>query len=232
MAGDWYGYFYNEANAETVFSIADVSGHGAGSAMFTAIIAATFEEARARSAALGTFSLEDFVRRLNRLIMKLGNGGVHTTLLMAKYKRGSGKIEFLNAGHTFPIVVPPRESGKSPESVPLRSDLLGMSLDFVPAVKVVPFPIGTSVLMYTDGLIEGSPDHRLYRQKRLYQTAQVESHRTIKEMCDRIYEGWVEHLRGQRALDDVCILAVRATSEADAAKHVAEPELSEQDKAA
>ena len=40
--GDWYNYYYDEESGEGVCILADVSGHGAGSAMFTAIIAGFF----------------------------------------------------------------------------------------------------------------------------------------------------------------------------------------------
>lgn len=210
VAGDWYGYFYNEKNGETVLSIADVSGHGAGSAMFTAIIAAEFEQTRAKAMGLSAFPLEDFVNNLNQLILKLGHGGVHATLLIARYKKGSGKVEFINAGHTFPVVIPPKETNQKPESVPLRSDPLGLSQYFQPVVKSIPFKRGTSILMFTDGLIEGSPDHRLYKEKRLHRSAQIESHQTVKQMLENIYEDWLDHLGGKQALDDVCLLAVKA----------------------
>lgn len=41
-AGDWYGYHYNPETDESIVAIADVSGHGFGSALFTAIIAGLF----------------------------------------------------------------------------------------------------------------------------------------------------------------------------------------------
>ena len=212
VAGDWYGYFHNEATGETVFAIADVSGHGAGSAMFTAIIAATFEETRARSVALDTFPMEDFARRLNRLIMKLGHGSHHATMLMAKYKRGEDKVEFLNAGHPFPLIVPPKSAGVNPEPVLMRSDLLGMSLDFLPVVKEVDFPPGYAILMFTDGLIEGAPDHRLYRDKRLAKIAFNGSDKSVKHMIDCVYADWQDYLRGEQATDDVCLLGIRSAA--------------------
>ncbi len=212
VAGDWYGYFYNDATGEAVIAIADVSGHGAGSAMFTAIIAATFEETRARSAGLDAFPMEDFMRRLNRLFMKLGKGTIHATMLMARYRREKNEVEFLNAGHPFPILYPPPDLGQAAEPVFLRSDLLGLSLDFFPVAKTVNLPPGASVLMYTDGLIEGSPDRRLFSEKRLIRIGKDNPPTSPQALVQRVREDWTEHLKGQTALDDLCLLALKAAA--------------------
>ena len=45
-AGDWYGYFYDKPSQITMVFIVDISGHGAGSSIFTAIAAAIFEDFR------------------------------------------------------------------------------------------------------------------------------------------------------------------------------------------
>lgn len=212
VAGDWYGYFFNDATGEAVIAIADVSGHGAGSAMFTAIIAATFEETRARSVGLDAFPMEDFMRRLNRLFMKLGKGTIHATMLMACYRREKSEVEFLNAGHPFPILYPPAGADQPAEPVFMRSDLLGLSLDFFPVSKTIPLPPGASVLMYTDGLIEGSPDRRLFSEKRLIRIGKDNPPSTPNALIERVRGEWTEHLKGQTALDDLCLLALKAVS--------------------
>ena len=208
-AGDWYGYFYNDATDESVFAIADVSGHGAGSAMFTAIIAATFEEMRAENKN-STFPLDEFAHRLNRLFLKLGRSNWHCTLLIARYDKSTRSMEVLNAGHPFPLIVQPGEKGVKPEPLDLRSDLLGISLDFKPASSRIEFPKATSLFMYTDGLIEGRPDRKPYGQRRLNKACYLQSHQTIGLLVENVYHDWQAHLEGQPALDDVCLMAVRA----------------------
>ena len=210
VAGDWYGYYYDDATDEAVFAIADVSGHGAGSAMFTAIIAATFEEVRVR--AKGSFPMDDFARRLNRLILKLGRGKWHCTLCVAKFRLGTHQMEILNCGHPFPVMIFPAELKKKSELIVLRSDLLGISLDLHPASTTLDFPKGSSLLMYTDGLIEGRPDRKVYSQRRLIKVCQGAGPQPVGQMVGQIYEDWARHLEGQTPLDDLCLLAVRAAA--------------------
>jgi len=210
VAGDWYGYSFDPETGQSVFAIADVSGHGAGSAMFTAIVAATFEEMTGTKGRI--FPATEFALRLNRLILKLGHGQMHATLILATYLRGSSQVEVLNAGHPFPILIHPEETQKKSESVMARSDLLGMRPDFKPAVEKVPFPKGTSLFMYTDGLIEGSPDHRIYSERRLGKAAKITATEPVSHLVIKVYDDWREHMKGQQPLDDVCLMAVRAAA--------------------
>ncbi len=208
VAGDWYGCFYNEFSGETVFAIADVSGHGAGSAMFTSIIAAAFEEARLEvENKKKSFNAQKFLGNLNTLIVRLGHEEIHVTLLLAIYSKNDNAISFFNAGHTFPLVI--SDNKTSPEFLMLRSDPLGLSNDFSPAVKSMHFSSGMGVLLFTDGLIEGSPDNRLYKDKRLITMVRSVQSESAFKIIDVVYEDWIEFLNGKTAKDDLCLLALK-----------------------
>lgn len=211
-AGDWYGYAYDEKTGQSIFAIADVSGHGVGSAMFTAIIAASFDELRTQASGAGKlFPLETFAQRLNRLILKLGHGKMHATLLVVTFRKETHDIEVLNAGHPFPILIHADAAEKN-EPIVSRSDMLGIHDKFVPSVATAPFPPGTSLFMFTDGLIEGAPDHRVYSERRLQKVARVQPNQAVSLMVSKVYEDWKKHLNGEQASDDVCLMAVRAAA--------------------
>lgn len=205
--GDWYGYFFDERKKESVFAIADVSGHGAGSAMFTAIIAATFEEIRQESK--DGFSLEELTTRLNRLINKLGQGRWHATMFAARYVHGASEIEVVNAGHPAPLLVPTQESGLPSEFISMPADMIGLSPELKPALQKIPFVKGMSLLMYTDGLIEGHPEGKPYRQKRLIGSSKMYANQAAKYLVDSVHEDWKAFMEQKAPLDDVCLLAVR-----------------------
>ncbi len=205
--GDWYGYFYDPQSGETVCAIADVSGHGAGAAMFTAIIAATFEEVRQESS--GHFSLEELARRLNGLINKLGRGRWHATMFAMRYVRGGSQIEVLNAGHPAPLMIQPQETGLPAEFISMPADMIGLSPELKPSVQKIPFSKGMSLLMFTDGLIEGHPEGKPYRQKRLFNSSKVYANQTARYLVDSVHEDWKTFLESRPPLDDVCLFAVR-----------------------
>lgn len=212
-AGDWYGYFYDPITDQSVCAVADVSGHGAASAMFTAIIASTFEEMRIScSQRQEPFSLEDLTTRLNRLIHRLGKGNMHATLVAARFHRPTATLSVVNAGHPFPILLPPAEDGR--KGVPLAgaSDALGLSDTITPVVSEVEFLPGMSLFMYTDGLVEGRPDKKLYTERRINKAVKLQPGQNINQMVIRVYEDWRKFLDGLPPTDDVCLLAMRATS--------------------
>jgi len=212
-AGDWYGYYFDPHTVQSVFAIADVSGHGAASAMFTAIIAATFEEHRTRSAEHNQlFDILEFAKQLNRTFISLGHGQMHATLLVASYRKGSQELQILNAGHPFPLLVPPEESHEPNEPVLARADMVGINEDFTAKVLTIPFPKGMSLFMFTDGLIEGSPDNRVYSERKLSKSAHITAAQPVNQLVVRVFEDWKRHLKGQQATDDVCLLGIKAAA--------------------
>ncbi len=212
-AGDWYGYFYDPITDQSVCAVADVSGHGAGSAMFTAIIASTFEEMKiACSLRREPFSLTDLADRLNRLFLRLGKGKMHATLVAARFHRPTSTLSVVNCGHPPPILLPPAEDGR--KGVPLAgsSDALGFKEGSIPYISEVEFTPGMSLFMYTDGLIEGRPDKKLYTERRINKAVKIQPGQNINQMVIRVYEDWRKFLDGLPPTDDVCLLAMRATS--------------------
>jgi serine phosphatase RsbU (regulator of sigma subunit) len=91
----------------------------------------------------------------------------------------------------------------------MRSDIVGLRSDFTPKRERYLFETGTSLLVYTDGLIEGRPDHKLYSERRLSKVCVLPGHQTINQLVLKVLEDWQKFLDGQPALDDLCLMAVR-----------------------
>ncbi len=211
VGGDWYGYFYNEKTEESVFALADVTGHGAGPALFTAVIASVFEEQiEVSKDTSAPFPMSEFAQRANRLILNLGRGKVNATLQLACFKKGDEQIRLLNAGNPFPWVIFPSELGKEIQIVPMRSDPLGASPEVNLHLNIAEFPRGAVLLMFSDGLIEGRSDHKLYPETRMKKACEFSSHHTTKQFMDRLFKDWTDYLEGDDRNDDFCVLAVRA----------------------
>ncbi|MCB9228099.1 MAG: serine/threonine-protein phosphatase [Deltaproteobacteria bacterium] len=148
VAGDWYGSFYDEKEGCSIIAIADVSGHGAGSSMFTAIIASAFDkffESEDKYA-----RLPDMLRDLNSRIYRLGKSDLHATMIVVYAK--DHHITWYNAGHNFPLLLSSEPSGV--RSLPLPSVPLGIEKDFKVCSRSFPLEAGQSLFLYTDGLIE------------------------------------------------------------------------------
>ena len=204
-AGDWYHYAYNPINNETVMVIADVSGHGAGSSVFTAIIAGVFEEYRSRSDAL--FDIEGFVAKTNIVMHRLGKRQWHATMMAARYVKGSDNLDVVMAGHPLPFFRTPK--GMANVVFP-ASQALGLDPEFKVVLHKVPFGMGSSLLVFTDGLVEAAnPANKMYGRKKIkeqYQRGPDVPHQALEELIDN----WKTYLDGTPPNDDVCVIAMKA----------------------
>ena len=132
----------------TALLIADVSGHGVSAAMLTGIVKTAFRSSRddgfeplavvARLwGALGSFDDARFV-----------------TLVAGVVDMAQGTLTYVNAGHPAPFLW---RDGAAPATLPSTGPLISAALPaLVWARETIPFPPGTHLLLYTDGITEAS----------------------------------------------------------------------------
>ena len=206
-AGDWYTYFYDEENNEMISIIADVSGHGTGSSMFTAIIAGITEQMRARP---GRFDIDTYLQGLNAVLGTLGKKKWHATMLVARFLPKTSELELVNCGQSSPCVVYPEDSPHKSGMVRLPSMVLGVDEKCQFIRKIVPFLPGTQLLMYTDGLEEArSHAGRQFGRKRIQKIC-LSAADSPKQQIGRLHSEWSAHLGDGAANDDMCLLVMRA----------------------
>lgn len=150
LAGDFYGVL-ERPTGEAFIMVGDVSGHGPASAA-----AATHLRAAWRGLAASAVDLSEIALILNDLLHAEQRGGTDArfaTICMASFSPDLRTAQFLTAGHPPPLLV------FDDECIELglrRQPPLGVvpSWDWQPLE--VPLPEGVwSMLVYTDGLIEG-----------------------------------------------------------------------------
>ncbi|MGJ3523473.1 PP2C family protein-serine/threonine phosphatase [Nitratidesulfovibrio sp. D1] len=134
--------------------IADVSGHGARAAFLMSIVRtlvrAQNDGAAARHAdGMPPQPLTETVRRINRhLVDIIGGEPDFVTLFAGDIDFGAGTLEYVNAGHC-PALLRGRDGTVT--RLPSNAPLLGFfSADF--AAEMRPFPPGSQLLLFTDGL--------------------------------------------------------------------------------
>ena len=150
LAGDFYGVL-ERPTGEAFIMVGDVSGHGPAAAA-----AATHLRAAWRGLAASTTDLSEIALILNDLLHAEQRGGTDTrfaTICMASFSPDLRTAQFLVAGHPPPLLV------FDDECIELglrRQPPLGVvpTWDWQPLE--VPLPDGIwSMLVYTDGLVEG-----------------------------------------------------------------------------
>ena len=195
VGGDWYDVV-ELPSGHVGLAIGDVAGHGPRAA-------STMGQLRMalRAYALEEPSPADVVGRLDRLVSRLLESEI-VTLVYLVLDLDSGMVQFANAGHPPPLVVGPGGQASFLEGglgSPLGCDDPGLPAEA--GFRLVP---GSTLLLYTDGLVERrgvSIDEGLERLA----TVAADGGQDLEAFCERLLCSMVE---GDTA-DDVALLAIR-----------------------
>jgi PAS domain S-box-containing protein len=195
IGGDWYDVL-ERPDGRVALVVGDVVGHGLRAAATMGQLRNAF-----RAYGLVESSPAEVVARINRLVMS-GVEDAMATVVYVVLDRETGELSFSAAGHPPPLVLTPDgphflEGGRS---VPI-----GASDPAVFREATAVLPPGSSLLLYTDGLVERRD---VGLEERLEQLAQVAGAggEDLDALCDRVLHAV---LGDGEPSDDVALLAVR-----------------------
>lgn len=146
IGGDFYRI---EATNEDTYAVmvADVMGHGLASALYTMQLRSLWEECHQF---LG--SPDGFLTELNRRLYRFTSPeGYFATGFLAVLNAASGDLDYVNAGHTAPILL--RGSGQV-EQLSQRSPALGLIEQATFKTRRATLGQGDTLLLFTDGAVE------------------------------------------------------------------------------
>lgn len=200
VGGDWYDVFLLE-DGRVAFITGDVVGRG---------IAAASVMAEARTA-VRAYTIEDpdplgVVMMLNRLLLTLGRRRSATMMFMA-LDLESSTITAVNAGHPPALFL--GHDGSRRYVVTASGPPLGVTPAARYEAEEVSFPAGSSLLLYTDGLIERRGediDEGLARLSESLSTVHGQNGRRDL-LADAV---WERILRQVELEDDVALLAIES----------------------
>jgi serine phosphatase RsbU (regulator of sigma subunit) len=202
VGGDWYDCL-PITGGRIALVVGDAVGHGIESVtamgQLRSALAALVNLAPDPAAILE--ALDQFAATLPR--------ARSSTCLLVFIDPAAEQIVYSSAGHMPPIVA---DLGQ-------RANILAEHQDPPLAVKrlvprrntVAPFPVGSVVLLYTDGLVERRDELIDVGLQRLVRRVEGKVHPSMKELCDRVIQRLVSP---DSQDDDVAIIAARLTSRA------------------
>jgi serine phosphatase RsbU (regulator of sigma subunit) len=205
VGGDWYDAFL-QPGGSTMLVIGDVVGHDTEAA-------AAMGQLRGLLRGIATYSDAGPVEVLRGLdsSMSILQTNTLATAAVARFEqtpdeldRGVTRMRWANAGHLPPLVINP--DGSVAELASWRGDLLlGVDPGTQRRESVVTLDRGTTVLLYTDGLIERRDDDldagMVRLREALLELADRPLDDLLDELLDRLVDGTPE--------DDVALVAVR-----------------------
>jgi serine phosphatase RsbU (regulator of sigma subunit)/anti-sigma regulatory factor (Ser/Thr protein kinase) len=198
IGGDWYDVFWLP-NGQLCFVIGDVVGRGVLAASVMAEIRTAL-----RAYLIEYHSLVKVASLLNELLISMGrNRGA--TLCLMEFNLETAELELLTAGHLPPMMI---DVDGKPRLLEQPAGLpVGISAHEQYTTKRYAFPIGATLLLYTDGLIERRTESIDVGLDRLADAACLAARRRDASFADRVYRAILDDI----ALDDdVALLAVES----------------------
>ncbi len=208
VGGDWYDAFL-QADGATVLVIGDVVGHDTAAAAAMGQLRGLLRGIAYHSGA----GPAEVLSGLDAAMAGLSIGTTATAVVARleqdaeMLERGVTAVRWSNAGHPppFRITADGRVEALNPERPDGTDLLLGIDPGTRRAERVVVLERGSTLLLYTDGLVESRDQGLEEGLGRLREALTELADRPLDELCDEV----LARLVPTRAEDDVALVAVR-----------------------
>jgi sigma-B regulation protein RsbU (phosphoserine phosphatase) len=201
VGGDYYDFIWLNEN-ECAFCVADVSGKGVAAALLMSNF-----QANLRILFNHTTSLAELVKELNGKVLASAKGEKFITLFIAKYNLVTRTLTYVNAAHNPPLLA----TGNSVTPLKIGCTGLGM-FDEITKIKegIVNITPGTSIVCYTDGLVELENDAgEDFGMESLRELIQENQDLDMTALNTRIMETLIVYKQSKPYIDDIALFSLR-----------------------
>jgi len=182
VGGDYFDYV-ERGEGKHWLVIADVSGKGTG----PAILMASIQAALRALGGLGAISLPDLAERLNAIVYRSTELNRYVTAFLSCLDCLSGELEYVNAGHCYPILI--RRTGEV-ERLVEGGSVIGLFPELEVTGGRTKIEKGDLLVMYTDGLSETrSPEGEEFDDERILESLRGMIGRPSQEIVARLVAG-------------------------------------------
>ncbi|HUB51927.1 MAG TPA: SpoIIE family protein phosphatase [Terracidiphilus sp.] len=206
VGGDYLD-IVEESDGKLLIVVADVAGKGLASA----IMSTSFRAALRGIAATG-LSLDELATRMNQHHWTEGEQARrrYVTAILMRLDPQSGAIEVVNAGHNPGFLLIP---GSSPYEFKATGTPLGLVPGMNYGIERSPFPPGSRLLFYTDGLTEVFRGDEEFGPERLLNEFSACPSPNADGMLDAIWSALTDFAEGGAQGDDMTALALSRGTE-------------------
>jgi sigma-B regulation protein RsbU (phosphoserine phosphatase) len=204
VGGDFYDIL-PRPDGTVMVALGDVAGKASPAALLMALLLAML-----RTLVDEELPLPVLVQRLNLQVTRHAPASRFITLFLSSYEPSTGRLQFVNAGQTPPLL---RRQNGSIERLMSGGIALGMFAGSTYEAGEVQLNPGDALLLYSDGITEAeSPDGQpfdeagLERTLALYAGAYQKS--AAAELGRAIFDAVERHRRDKRLADDLTVLVL------------------------
>ena len=210
VGGDFYDIL-PQPDGTVLVALGDVAGKASPAALLMALLLAIL-----RTLADEGLPLPALVQRLNLQVARHAPASRFITLFLASYTPSTGRLEFVNAGQTPPLL---RRQNGSIERLMSGGIALGMFEGSTYEAGELHLNPGDALLMYSDGLTEAeSPDGQPFDEAGLERTlalfAGAYQKTAAAELGKAVFDAVERHRRDQRLQDDLTVLVLSRLAQA------------------
>lgn len=198
VGGDWYDSVVLPGG-QLALIVGDVTGHGLKAAVDMAGLRHTVRAFLMREDLPG-----EVLTHANRVLV-MGDKVTHATVVVAVVDHERLTMTIAQAGHPPIVVLRP---GAEPEVVECdRGPILGAVLGVAYASTTVQLEPGTTILLYTDGLVERRDEMIDVGIRRMARAACVVGDVALETLLEAVIEGCDDPHHS--TVDDLCLLVAR-----------------------
>jgi len=204
VGGDFYDII-PLSDARLGIAVADVSGKGVPAALFMTL---TYSLMRAEAAR--ATDPADVLRNVNHHLLGMNSAGMFVTVLYGVLDPGTRLFHYARAGHDQPVVLTPEGQIRS---LPFEE---GQVLGFLENPNLergtVPLPIGSALIIFTDGLTEAANEgSELFGMERLHTAVSSHRHTTASSLANHLLDKLGAHRGACKQNDDITLLVLLST---------------------
>ena len=208
VGGDFYDIL-PQPDGTVLVALGDVAGKASPAALLMALLLAIL-----RTLVDEGMPLPDLVKRLNLQVSRHAPASRFITLFLASFNPTSGRLTFVNAGQTPPLL---RRQDGTIERLMIGGIALGMFEGSTYEEAAVQLNPGDALLMYSDGITEAeSPDGQPFDEAGLERTLALHAGAyqasAAATLGRAVFEAVERHRRDQRLADDLTVLVLSRLS--------------------
>jgi len=202
IGGDFYDFFWLDEHRLGVV-VADVSGKGVPAALFMAVSRTLLRAVMAEGGSPGRA-----LAGTNELLVRENEASMFVTVFYGVIDAASGTLTYANGGHPSPLLLDP--AGPVIELEGTGGVALGLVDGLAYQERTQALPVGSSLLLYTDGVTEAfAPDGREFTEEGLIRALGRHQGGSAEQTVSRVLQAVEQFAAGAAQADDLTCLAVR-----------------------